>query len=319
MKPPMILGHEGAGIVEEVGAKVTTFQKGDKVVLHYSSCKTCDACVTGGNPYCEKMEQLNFGGLREDDGSSKVATMADGQPLSSLFFGQSSMGQLALVRETSAVKVDAADDELKLFASLSCGIQTGAGAVINVCKPSPGASFAIFGAGAVGLAAALAAKLCSPSHVIVIDISQKKLDLIPPGVATHTICSLGLERGSVAAQINEITATRGVDYALDCAGNGQLIEEGCAALKKRGMVVSIGGGAVQASLDTTGMLVKGVTYRGTHQGDSVSQIFIPHLIKLWRSGQFPFHKLLSHYKLEDLPQVLEDLKGDRIMKPVLVT
>lgn len=319
MKPPMIMGHEGAGIVEEVGAKVTAFKRGDKVVLHYSSCKSCDACVTGGNPYCERMEQLNFGGVREDNDTSKFATTADGQSLNALFFGQSSMGQLALARETSAVKVDATADELKLFASLSCGIQTGAGAVLNVCKPSPGASFAIFGAGAVGLAAALAARLFSPSHVIVIDISQKKLDLIPPGLATHTICSLGLERGSVAAQVNEITAKRGVDYALDCAGIGELITEGCAALKKRGMVVSIGGGNTQASLHTTEMLVKGTTYRGTHQGDSVSQIFIPHLINLWRAGQFPFHKLLSHYKLEDLPQVLDDLKNDRIVKPVLVT
>lgn len=319
MKPPMILGHEGAGVVEEVGAKVTAFEKGDKVVLHYSSCKSCDACITGGNPYCERMEQLNFGGIREDNGSSQIATTADGQPLSSFFFGQSSMGQLSLVRDTSAVKVHATDDELKLFASLSCGIQTGAGAVLNVCKPSPGASFAIFGAGAVGLAAALAARLSSPSHVIVVDISQKKLDLIPSGIATHTICSLGLEKGSVAAQISEMTATRGVDYALDCAGVGDLITEGYAALRKRGTVVSVGSGATPASLNTTGMLVKGATYRGTHQGDSVSQIFIPHLIKLWRSGQFPFHKLLSHYKLEDLPQVLSDLKEDRIVKPVLVT
>lgn len=319
MKPPMILGHEGAGIVEEVGANVTAFRKGDKVVLHYSSCKSCDACAAGGNPYCERMEQLNFRGLREDNDPSKFATTADGRPLNALFFGQSSMGQLALARETSAVKVDATDDELKLFAALSCGIQTGAGAVLNVCKPSPGASFAIFGAGAVGLAAALAARLCSPSHVIVIDISQKKLDLIPSGIATHTLCSLGLERGAVAAQINEITATKGVDYSLDCAGLGELITEGFAALKKRGMVVSIGGGNTQAFLHTTEMLVKGATYRGTHQGDSVSQIFIPHLIKLWRAGQFPFHKLLSHYKLEDLPQVLDDLRNDRIMKPVLVT
>jgi len=319
MSPPMILGHEAAGIVEEVGAKVTAFKRGDKVVLHYSSCRSCDVCATGGNPYCERMEQLNFGGLREDDGSSQVATTADGQQLSSFFFGQSSLGRLALARDTSAVKVDATDGELKLFASLSCGIQTGAGAVLNVCSPSPGAAFAIFGAGTVGLAAALAARLCSASHVIVVDISQKKLDLIPPELATHSICSLGLERGLVAAQIKGITGTRGVDYALDCAGNGELVAEGCIALKQRGMVVSVGGGPTQAPLNVTEMLVKGLTYRGTHQGDSVSQTFIPHLIKLWRSGQFPFDKLLSHYKLEDLPQALDDLKSGRILKPVLVT
>ncbi|KAK2600652.1 hypothetical protein N8I77_010172 [Diaporthe amygdali] len=319
MKPPMILGHEGAGIVEKVGAKVTAFKPGDKVVLHYSSCKSCGACVAGNNPYCERMDQLNFGGLREESDTSKAATAEDSQPLNAFFFGQSSMGRQALVRETSAVKVDATEDELRLFASLSCGVQTGAGAVLNVCRPSPGAAYAIFGAGAVGLAAALAARLFSPSHVIVIDISQKKLDLIPSELATHTICSSGLERGSVAAQIERLTAMQGVDYALDCAGNGNLIAEGCTALKKRGMVVTIGGGATQAPLDINEMLVKGLTYRGTHQGDSVSQNFIPYLIKLWRAGQFPFDRLLSHYKLEDLPQVLDDLKDDKIIKPVLVT
>lgn len=267
----------------------------------------------------ERMEQLNFGGLREDDGSGQIATTADGQQLSSFFFGQSSMGQFALARETSAVKVDATDEELKLFASLSCGIQTGAGAVLNVCKPSPGAAFAIFGAGAVGLAAALAARLCSASRIIIVDISEKKLGLIPPGLATHTVCSQGLERGSVAAQIKEITDSEGVDYAIDCAGNGELIAEGCVAAKKRGMVISVGGGPGQAPLDVTEMLVKGLTYRGTHQGDSVSQTFIPHLIKLWRSGQFPFDQLLSRYKLEDLPLALDDLKNHKILKPILVT
>lgn len=318
MKPPMVLGHEGAGTVEEVGARVTAFKPGDKVVLHYSSCKSCEACVSGHNPYCEKMERLNFGGSREDGQATKVATTADGQPVGVFFFGQSSMGRRALVRETSAVKVDATEDELKLFASLSCGIQTGAGAVFNVCKPSPGAAFAIFGAGAVGLAAALAARLFSPSRVIIIDRSMKKLDLIPSGLATDTICSSGLERGSIAAQIKGLNATQGIDYVLDCAGNGGIITEGCAALKRRGMVVSIGGGPTPASLNITEMLVKGLTYRGTHQGDSVSRNFIPYLIKLWRSGQFQFEPLLSLYKLEDLPQALADLKDDRIIKPVLV-
>jgi aryl-alcohol dehydrogenase len=321
MKPPMILGHEAAGIVLQIGAKVTAFKRGDKVVLHYSSCRSCDACATGGNPYCERMEQLNFGGLREEDGSGQVARTADGEHLACFFFGQSSLGRLALVRDTSAVKVDASDEELKLFAALSCGIQTGAGAVLNVCKPPPGAAFAIFGAGAAGLAAALAARLCSASHVIIMDVSQAKLDLMPTGLASHGIvCSPGMEQGSVAAQIKEITAAiGGVDYALDCAGDGRLVAECCHAAKKRGMVVSVGGGVTQAPLSVTEMLVKGLTYRGTHQGDSVSQTFIPRLIQLWRSGQFPFDKLLSHYKLEDLPQALDDLRSGRIVKPILTT
>ncbi|KUI58988.1 Aryl-alcohol dehydrogenase [Cytospora mali] len=326
-KPPMILGHEGAGIVRQVGARVAGFRPGDKVVLHFSSCSSCEMCSSGHNAYCDSITELNFGCERDgagaggDDpagGAPPVATTADGLPVKPFFFGQGSMGRHALVRETSAVKVDATEEELKLFASLSCGFMTGAGAVLNVCRPSPGASFAIFGAGAVGLAAALAAGLCTPARVIVVAPSQEKLDLIPAGVATHTIFSAGKEPGAVAAEIKALTGGKGVDYVLDCAGHGDVIMEGCRALKTRGMVVGAGGGPTQAPLSIGQMLIGGLSYRGTHQGDSVPQSFIPCLIRLWRTGSFPFDKLVSYYKMEDLSQALADLKDKKIIKPVLI-
>lgn len=341
-QPPMILGHEGAGIVRQIGARVSAFRPGDKVILHYSSCGKCAMCSSGQNPYCDSMVELNFGGERGHvtDSENKqingvdvtdttttttngatsphAATAEDGTPLRSFFFGQSSMGRHALVRDTSAVKVDATSDELKLFAALSCGIQTGAGAVLNVCKPSPGAGFAIFGAGAVGLAAALAAGLCAPAHVVIVDVSQDKLDTIPEGFATHTICSAGKKKGVVAAEIKELTGG-GVDFAIDCAGFGTVIVEGCAALKPRGMVIGVGGGAAEAPLVISDMLIGGLNYRGTHQGDAVSNNFIPYLIKLWRSGKFPFDKLVRYYKMEDLTQVLDDLKSAKVIKPVLIS
>ncbi|ROW10421.1 hypothetical protein VMCG_01806 [Cytospora schulzeri] len=333
-QPPMVLGHEGAGIVKQVGAKVSAFRPGDKVILHYSSCGTCAMCSSGQNPYCDSMFELNFSGERgrvndatPDDGdgngnatrSVHAATTEDGVPLRSFFFGQSSMGRHALVRDTSAVKVDATREELKLFAALSCGVQTGAGAVLNVCKPLPGAAFAIFGAGAVGMAAALAAGLYAPAEVIVVDISQEKLDMIPSGFATRTICSSGKEKGVVAAEIKQLTGGKGVDYAIDCAGFGSVIVEGCSSLKPRGMVVGVGGGAAEAPLVVSEMLLGGFDYRGTHQGDAVSNNFIPYLIKLWRVGSFPFDKLVHYYKIEELSQVLDDLKHSRVIKPVLVS
>lgn len=324
MEPPMILGHEGAGVVEQVGALVTGFRPGDKVVLHYSSCESCDPCASGDAAYCDDIMQLNWGGTRhghssESSSSGKpVATTADGTPLKPFFFGQSSMGRHALVKDTSAVRVDATEEELKLFASLSCGVQTGAGAVLNVCKPSAGKSFAIFGAGAVGLAAALAAGLFAPAHVIIVNRTRDKLDLIPSGIATHTICSSGYEKGRVAAEIRKLTGGKGVDFVIDCAGHGSVIEEGIAALKIKGMVVGAGGGPAPAILSISHVLLGGFTYRGTHQGDAVPREFIPYLINLWRSGRFPVDKLVTYYPMEELHQALADLCSGIVLKPVLI-
>lgn len=129
MKPPMIIGHEAAGYVKEVGSAVTYVKPGDAVVLAFAWCGACRRCMSGKQPYCEKLWELNFGGKR-DDGSVAVTAEQDGVELNGLFFGQSSMSRAALVRENCCVKIDCSKTELQLFASLGCGIQTGAGAIL---------------------------------------------------------------------------------------------------------------------------------------------------------------------------------------------
>jgi len=132
MEPPMILGHESAGIVKEVGRFVTNFNAGDSVVLSYSSCGNCKRCQSGRSAYCDNLASLNFGGRRLD--GSVAATDKDGNPLNSHFFGQSSMSRLIVAHEMGAIKVDVTREELKKFAALGCGIQTGAGTIMYV-KP----------------------------------------------------------------------------------------------------------------------------------------------------------------------------------------
>jgi len=321
LKPPMILGHEASGIVKQVGPDVTSFKPGDRVVLAYTSCKACHFCNTGQNAYCDSLLALNFSGRRKD--GSLVATTADGEEkqrgLSGFFFGQSSMSRLILASENSAVKVDArTDEELRLFAALGCGVQTGAGAVLNVLKPPPGSTIAIFGAGSVGVSAAYAASLTSPSQVILIDNSEAKLKMLPAGAATSTICSASLKDGEVAQKLLDLTDGKGVNFVVECAGFGKLITEGHAALAKRGTVLTVGGAGDNAEISVSKQLIKGATYKGTHQGDSVTSVFIPHLIDLWRRGKFPFDNLITHYSFKDLHQALADLKEGKIFKPVLV-
>lgn len=123
LKPPLILGHEGAGVVKEVGGEVRDVVPGDRVVLSYASCGHCRRCLAGRAPYCERLWELNFA-------ETMAATDQGGNGLKNFFFGQSSMARLVLAREESVVKVEVEEAELKFLAPLGCGIQTGAGGIL---------------------------------------------------------------------------------------------------------------------------------------------------------------------------------------------
>ena len=130
MKPPLIIGHEAAGYVKSIGSTVTYVQPGDAVVLAFASCEQCRRCNSGRSPYCENMFGLNFTGKRSGSGKGVVTSDGAGEEVKGLFFGQSSMSRTALVRESCCVKVECEREELVLFASLGCGIETGAGAIL---------------------------------------------------------------------------------------------------------------------------------------------------------------------------------------------
>lgn len=134
LPPPLILGHEGSGYVRAIGAEVTYVQPGDAVVLAFASCLQCRRCTNGQNPYCDKLFPLNFGGKNEGGQAAATTTTTAGEGeevVNGFFFGQSSMARIALVREASCVKVgDVSKEELRMCASLGCGLQTGAGAIM---------------------------------------------------------------------------------------------------------------------------------------------------------------------------------------------
>src|SRR5690606_7044991 len=159
---PAVLGHEGAGIVERVGANVTSVAPGDKVVLAPASCGSCALCIGGHPAYCENFYSYTFGGTRQD---GTTAFSDGGTPITSNFFGQSSFASVTNVAERNVVKVDD-DAPLDILGPLGCGIQTGAGAVLNVLQPGPGSSIAIFGTGAVGMAGMLAAAAAGCTTIV---------------------------------------------------------------------------------------------------------------------------------------------------------
>ena len=320
LKPPLVIGHEAAGFVKEVGSAVSYVKPGDAVVLAYASCGSCRRCISGKQPYCDRMFDLNFSGKGED--GAVVARDERDEPVSGRFFGQSSMSRVALVYEGSCVKIDCTREELKLFASLGCGVQTGAGCILNVARPPVGSSIEVFGGGAVGLSAVLAAKLYTPSCLVLVDNSQAKLDMIPKQIlhGVITVNSAGKTPDQIADELRALTPTQaGMDYALDCVGNESVIAAAHLSLDKLGTMINPGGHPdAKASYKVEHHLVKGATSRGTHQGDSVPRTMIPHLIQLWKAGKFPFDQMLTEFPFEDLHKALEETHRGNVIKPLLI-
>lgn len=309
---PAVLGHEGAGIVERVGAGVTSVQPGDHVVLSFASCGVCASCQKGHPAYCVEFYQRNFGGTRPDE--STVFTDPDGAPVSSHFFGQSSFASVSNVAERSVVKVSP-DAPLDLLGPLGCGVQTGAGAVLNVLRPGPGSTFVLFGTGAVGLSGLLAAVAAGATTVIAVDIVDSRLEFAKTVGATHTINS---KNEDPVARIKEITGG-GADFALDTTGNKfvfrQMVDS--LGLLGHGALVGAAKPGTESPVDIGSSLLSGAKVSFVIEGDAVPQEFIPRLIAMHAAGKFPFDKLVKHYDFDDINQAFEDSESGRTLKPVL--
>jgi aryl-alcohol dehydrogenase len=297
---PAVLGHEGAGVVEQVGRKVKGVRRGDHVVLSYQSCGRCRACRRGQPTACEHLDAANFG-LQRLDGSNALARSG----VRGHFFGQSSFATHALVTTRNLVKVSKALP-LALLAPLGCGMQTGAGTVFNSLKVPAGASIAIFGTGAVGLAAVMAARIAGASPIIGVDRVPRRLQLARELGATHTLDS---RRADVAARIRKLAG--GVDYALEITGDPKVRRLANAVLNPGGTLALI------ATPGSTQRLSKGRRVVGIIQGDAVPQQFIPRLIALWRAGKFPFDRLVKYYRFRDINKAMADVRRGVTIKPVL--
>lgn len=310
---PIVLGHEGAGIVEKVGAAVTHLEPGDHVVLSVNSCGTCRPCLSGHPAYCENIYAHNFAGGRVD-GTSAFAT-PEGERVSSHFFGQSSFAEVANVSVRSVVKIPE-DFPLELAGPLGCGIQTGAGAVLNVLRPVPGGTFVVFGAGAVGLSALLAAVANRVGTIIAVDVHDSRLELATELGATHVIN--GAKEDAVA-RILEITGG-GVQTALDTTGNARVFRQMIDSLAVAGHAGALGAAAAgsEGSIDLPTALSRGIRVTWIVEGDAVPQLFIPELIALYRAGQFPFDKLVKTYAFADIDTAFADSESGAVLKPVVL-
>ncbi|MFN3233328.1 MAG: NAD(P)-dependent alcohol dehydrogenase [Alphaproteobacteria bacterium] len=308
---PAVLGHEGAGIVEAVGSGVTKVAPGDHVVLSYGACGTCPSCENEAPFYCHDFIQQNIGGFRPD-GSPTITQ--EGQPLFAHFFTQSSFATHALTTEANTVKVRK-DAPLELLGPLGCGIQTGAGSVMNGLEPLPDEAIAIFGVGSVGLAAIMAAKLIGCRPIIAVDLMESRLDTAREMGATHTINAGNTD---VVAEIMEITGA-GALYSLECTGSAAVFKQAVDCLAPRGTcgLVGVPAPGAEGAVDMGAVLNKGLRVIGLIEGESIVDDFIPHLLDLHMDGMFPFDKLVSFYDLEEINQADADNASGKIVKAIL--
>lgn len=305
---PVVLGHEGAGIVEKTGTGVKTVRPGDHVVLSFAYCGRCENCLTGHPTVCTDFNELNFGG-KMDDQTHRL--QKEGNNLST-FFGQSSFGTYAVANERNVVKVDK-DVDLALLGPLGCGIQTGSGTVLNHLKPEFGTSIVIYGAGAVGLSAVMAAKITGCKHIIATDLHDSRLQLARELGATHVING---RDGNVVEQIKKIT-NGGAHYGIETTGVPPVVRQGLQALRPLGKLAIVGVTPEMSIHVHEEIMAEGKKMVGVIEGDAVPQVFIPELVDYYKQGLFPFDRLVKFYEFNEINKAFQDSKNGTAIKPIV--
>ncbi len=311
---PVVLGHEGAGVVEKVGAKVSAIKPGYHVVISFLPCGKCKNCIQGKPAFCTDNIANNMTGRRAD-GSTALVGSTENDEVSAHFLGQSSFATHSVANERNVVKVRD-DAPLELLGPLGCGIQTGAGAVLNTLKPQANDAIAVHGAGGVGLAAVMAAVVVGCSNIIVIEPNSTRREIALEVGATHVIDPKAEEDTTQA--IKNIVAD-GVDHVVDTTGITEIIVPALDALASGGKIALIAINKPDAilSLPFMTLMTKYISVHSICMGNGVPKTFIPELVDLIIEGKFPLEKLVRYYEFADINQALQDQEDGTTIKPIL--
>jgi len=313
MPLPLILGHEGAGTVVEVGEGVTDFAVGDAVISSFvNMCGKCRYCVTGRPHLCDvgakAFAALPDGSLRTKD--------AQGKPLN-IFSACGVMAEVATLHVNNAVKI-APGMPMPQAALISCGVMTGVGAVINTARVAPGASVLVIGAGGVGLNVIQGCAIAGAGMIIAVDLADNKLELAKQFGATHTLN--GGKEENLVKTVKKLTGG-GADYAFECIGLGKTVEQAFRAIRKGGTAVVVG---VARGEDATSVMTASITFEektltGSYYGGARPREDFPRLIGLYHAKKLKLDELITRtYAIDEAAQAFADLEAGRNARGVIV-
>ncbi|MEQ8659874.1 MAG: Zn-dependent alcohol dehydrogenase [Gammaproteobacteria bacterium] len=309
-KLPSVIGHEGAGIVEQVGEGVTNVQAGDHVVLSFiPNCGECYSCLRL-EPYMCRQNKPHGGLL---DGTSRVRM--NGEEIAVMSF-LSNMAEYCVVPAACVVAIDKSYD-FKAAALVGCGVTTGVGAAIKTAEVKPGSTVAVFGCGGVGLNVIQGARIAGAARIIAVDLSAEKMEMAKAFGATDTVTP----GGDAAKEIQAMTDGIGVDYTFEVVGNGKLIETCFKATRMNGMCVLVGVGRADDRFSMNAMIVPftAKTIKGCMYGSANFKVDFPMYLDLYRQRKLDLDTLVTRtYSIDEAPEAFADLESGKNARGVIV-
>lgn len=301
---PTVLGHEGAGTIQEVGDGVRDLKAGDKAIITFvPACKHCTPCLRGQSYLCE-------------DARPMIATphfMIAGKPVHG-FTGCGTFSEEIIVPASAVVKVDD-DIPLDIVSLIGCGVTTGTGAAINSAKVTPGSSVVVFGCGGVGISAIQGARIAGAAEILAVDMVDAKLNMAKQFGATHVCTPDHLQDMN-----QQITAGEGFDFAIECIGNPVTIRGVYDSVRRGGVATIVGVGRMEEKVEFSAfeLFYGNKLLQGSMYGGANVRTFIPQLLRLWKQGKLDLESMVSQRMLlDDVNDAFRALIEGEVIRTVL--
>jgi len=312
---PSILGHEGAGVVEEVGPGVTSVQVGDHVIpLYTPECGTCKFCRSGKTNLCQAIRATQGKGLMPD-GTTRFT--CKGQPIFH-YMGTSTFSEYTVLPEIAVAKINKAAP-LEKVCLLGCGVTTGMGAVMNTAKVEPGSTVAVFGLGGIGLSAIIGAVMAKASRIIGIDVNPAKFEIAKQLGATDVINPKDYDR-PIQDVLVELT-DGGVDYSFECIGNVQVMRAALECCHKgwgESVIIGVAGAGEEISTRPF-QLVTGRVWRGSAFGGVRGRTELPEYVERYMRGEFELDTFITHTMgLDDINHAFDLMHEGKSIRSVIL-